>query len=163
LTTTVVPSLGFELRRFLPTRLTNLSNRLARRATRLYGDRFKLSAAECRVLAILGHQGPVSATAVITETAMDKVRVSRSVATLLKAGLVTRETDPRDRRCAVLGLTASGRDLFGQIVPLVQEAEAEIMAALSDAERDALSDALGKIEGYLKQTGSEKISGEIES
>ena len=34
-------------------------------------------------------------------------------------------------------------------MPLIQEAEAEMMAALSEAERALLSDALAKIEDYL--------------
>jgi DNA-binding MarR family transcriptional regulator len=142
------------LRRFLPTRLTTVSNRLARRAAELYGKRFKLSAPEWRIIAVLGHQGGMSSSTVIAETAMDKVRVSRAIAKLLKAGLITRDTDPSDRRRAVLALKGPGGELFQQIIPLIQDAEAEMMAALSDAERDAFSDVLAKIEVYLERTAS---------
>lgn len=155
-TATIGSPLAFELRRFLPTRLTRLSNRLARQAEQLYAKRFRLSAPEWRIVAVLGEQGGVNSSAVIAQTAMDKVRVSRAVAKLLKAGLITRETNPQDRRHAVLGLTVSGREIFAQIVPLIQDTEAEIMATLSEAERDTLSSALGKIEAYLKRTGSER-------
>jgi len=155
MTSTAITAGGFELRRFLPARLTALSNRLTRRAALLYGERFKLSAAEWRIMAVLGQQGAMSGNAVIAQSTMDKVRVSRGVATLLKAGLITRDCDPQDRRRAILALTTAGRDIFQQIVPLIQEAEAEMMAALSEAERALLSDALGKIEGYLARTGFE--------
>ena len=153
MTSTALSAGGFELRRFLPARLTALSNRLTRRAALLYGERFKLSAAEWRIMAVLGRQGAMSGNAVIAQSTMDKVRVSRGVATLLKAGLITRDCDPQDRRRAILALTTAGREVFQQIVPLIQEAEAEMMAALSEAERALLSDALAKIERYLARTG----------
>jgi DNA-binding MarR family transcriptional regulator len=95
----------------------------------------------------------MSANAVIAQTTMDKVRVSRAVAKLLKAGLITRESDPQDRRRAILELTAAGREMYQQIVPLVQDVEAEIIAALSGPERNVLDSALSKIEAYLEKSG----------
>lgn len=144
---------SFELGKYLPFRLTVLSNRLTRRVARFYGDRFKLSAPEWRTMAVLGQQGAMSANAVIAQTTMDKVRVSRAVAKLLKANLITREADPLDRRRAILDLTQAGRDIYRQIVPLVQDIEAEIVAALTDPERAVLDNALAKIEAYLEQSG----------
>ena len=141
---------GFDIRSFLPARLTVLSSRLTRRAARLYSERFNLSAAEWRVSAVLGQEGSMSVNAVIAQTTMDKVRVSRAVASLLKAGLITREADPRDRRRAILGLTAFGRELFQQIVPLVQGSEAEIWALLNEPERAVLEAALGKVEASIR-------------
>ena len=154
-TATIGPSLVFEFHSYLPVRLRSLSHRLGRRAAQLYADRFRLSAPEWRVVAVLGQQGAMSSSEVIAQTAMDKVRVSRAVAKLLKADLVTREANPRDRRHAILGLTVSGRDTYSQIVPLIQDAEAEMLRTLTEAEREILSIALAKIEGYLAETGSE--------
>jgi DNA-binding MarR family transcriptional regulator len=147
------PRHSFELGKYLPFRLTILSNRLTRRVARFYGERFKLSAPEWRTMAVLGQQGAMSANAVIAQTTMDKVRVSRAVAKLLKTGFITREADPLDRRRAILDLTQAGREIYRQIVPLVQEVEAEIVAALSGPERAMLDNALAKIEAYLEQSG----------
>jgi len=147
------PRRNFELGKYLPFRLTVLSNRLTRRVARFYGERFKLSAPEWRTMAVLGQQGAMSTNAVIAQTTMDKVRVSRAVAKLLKAGLITREADPQDRRRAILNLTGPGLEIYRQIVPLVQEIESEIVAALSGTERTVLDNALAKIEAYLEQTG----------
>ena len=147
------PRRNFELGKYLPFRLTVLSNRLTRRVARFYGERFKLSAPEWRTMAVLGQQGAMSANAVIAQTTMDKVRVSRAVAKLLKAGLITREADPQDRRRAILNLTGAGLDIYRQIVPLVQDVEAEIIAALSGTERAVLDNALAKIEAYLERSG----------
>ena len=147
------PRRNFELGKYLPFRLTVLSNRLTRRVARFYGERFKLSAPEWRTMAVLGQQGAMSANAVIGQTTMDKVRVSRAVAKLLKAGLITREADPQDRRRAILNLTGGGLEIYRQIVPLVQEIESEIVAALSGTERAVLDNALAKIEAYLEHSG----------
>jgi DNA-binding MarR family transcriptional regulator len=147
---TVASPVGFNLRYFLPARLTALSNGLTRRAAHFYGGQFKLSAPEWRVMAVVGQQGAMSASAVTVHTAMDKVRVSRVLAKLLRAGLITRDADPQDRRRAVLNLTAKGREMFEQIVPLIQDAEAEMMSALNDAERKALEHALSRVEASLR-------------
>jgi DNA-binding MarR family transcriptional regulator len=147
------PRRNFELGKYLPFRLTVLSNRLTRRVARYYGERFKLSAPEWRTMAVLGQQGAMSANAVIAQTTMDKVRVSRAVAKLLKAGLITREADPQDRRRAILNLTMAGQEIYREIVPLVQEVESEIVAELTGPERAVLDNALAKIEAYLEQRG----------
>ena len=160
LTTTHFPRRNFELGKYLPFRLTVLSNRLTRRVARFYGERFKLSAPEWRTMAVLGQQGAMSANAVIAQTTMDKVRVSRAVAKLLKAGLITREADPQDRRRAILNLTSAGLEIYRQIVPLVQEVEAEIVSALSGTERAVLDNALAKIEAYLEQSGLSAMDSE---
>jgi DNA-binding MarR family transcriptional regulator len=153
---------NFELGKYLPFRLTVLSNRLTRRVARFYGERFKLSAPEWRTMAVLGQQGAMSANAVIAQTTMDKVRVSRAVAKLLKTGFITREADPLDRRRAILDLTPTGLEIYRQIVPLVQDIEADIVAALSGPERAMLDNALAKIEAYLEQRGVSVADAEAE-
>ena len=53
---------------------------------------------------------------------------------------------------AILTLTASGMDVYRQIVPLVQAVEAEMLAALSPDDRQGLDAALARIEAYLDRT-----------
>ncbi len=149
---TARPRRAFELGKYLPFRLTVLSNRLTRRVARFYGERFNLTAPEWRTMAVLGQRGAMSANSVIIQTTMDKVRVSRAVAKLLKSGYITRVADPEDRRRAILDLTPKGMDVYRQIVPLVQEVEAEMLAALSADDRAGLDNALARIEAYLDRT-----------
>lgn len=145
----------FELGKFLPFRLTVLSNRLTRRVARFYGERFKLTAPEWRTMAVLGQSGAMTANSVINQTTMDKVRVSRAVAKLLKAGYITRDSDPLDRRRAILDLTPKGREIYRQIVPLIQDIEAEILAILTQDDRKVLDNALARIEAYLGDAGED--------
>jgi DNA-binding MarR family transcriptional regulator len=76
---------------------------------------------------------------------MDKVAVSRAVAGLMHRGLVERATDQEDRRRASLKLSAKGRAIHAQIVPIALEYEQRLYAAFSAEERtlfDRLSDQL---------------------
>lgn len=159
----VRPRRSFELGKYMPFRLTVLANRLTRRIARFYGERFKLTAPEWRTMAVLGQHGAMSANSVIIQTTMDKVRVSRAVARLLKSGFITRNTDPIDRRRAVLELTPAGLEVYRQIVPLVQEIEAEILGTLNHQEREVLEGAMSKIEAFLDRTvGHEEEDADVD-
>src|SRR5690606_13681469 len=69
-----------ELERFLPYRLSILSNRMSQAIAREYQQRFDLSMTEWRVIAVLARLDgePVSAREVAAYTAMDKVAISRA-------------------------------------------------------------------------------------
>src|SRR5450755_4819515 len=99
---------GLELERFLPYRLSVLTNRISTAIARVYVRRFALTVAEWRVMAVIGRFGGMSANAVCERTAMDKVRVSRAVARLMAAEHLDRRVDAADRRRALLDLTPSG-------------------------------------------------------
>ena len=72
-----------ELDRFLPYRLSVLSNRISQDIAAVYGEKFGLTVTEWRILAVLGRYPDLSATEVAERTAMDKVAVSRAVTSLL--------------------------------------------------------------------------------
>lgn len=67
------------------------------------------------VLGTLAYCGPSRLTAVAEYTGFDPSTVSRQVADLEKAGLLSREPDPDDRRAIVLQTTEAGRDLMGRL------------------------------------------------
>jgi DNA-binding MarR family transcriptional regulator len=145
---------ALALEHFLPFRLSVLSNRLTRAVARVYAQRYQLSAPEWRTMAVLGRYGTMTANSVVERTAMDKVRVSRAVARLLVTNRVTRRTDPEDRRRAILDLTAEGRSIYNQIVPLVLAVENELLGELSKDERAALDGVLRKLEGRTQLRGA---------
>jgi DNA-binding MarR family transcriptional regulator len=136
----------FALERFMPFRLSVLSNRMTRAVARVYMRRFSLSAPEWRTMAVLGRFGAMNANSVVERTAMDKVRVSRAVTRLLHSGHITRRVDPDDRRRAILDLTALGLETYRKIVPRALAVETDLLAALGEDERRALDDVIGKLE-----------------
>lgn len=148
---------------FIPYRLSVLSNQISRSVAALYAERFGLTIPEWRVMAVLGleeaQRGQVCANTVAERTAMDKVQVSRAVARMTQAGLVSRTTDKADRRRQVLGLTTSGRDVYRQIVPAALAYEAELLNSLSASERTALDHLIAKLSRAAQDLGPARLGG----
>ena len=134
-----------DLDRFLPYRLSVLSNRISQAIAKLYQARFGFGITEWRVIAVLGRFPELSANAVAERTAMDKVAVSRAVAHLLERGLLTREMHGDDRRRSVLNLSEAGYRIYDEIVPLALGRERELLAALTPEERVQLDRIMDKL------------------
>jgi DNA-binding MarR family transcriptional regulator len=133
------------LEEYLPYRLSVLSNLVSRTLARLYEQRFGLTVAEWRIMAVLARFGPLSANAVCDRTAMDKVQVSRAVARAVDNGLVDRGIDALDRRRSVLTLTSKGRGIHDQIVPLAVSLQSNLLGSLSGEEYCRLNDMLTRL------------------
>src|SRR5580704_13007812 len=106
--TAAAPELRLDLDHFLPYRLSVLSNRVSSAIARQYSGRFDLNVPEWRTMAVLGGTPGLSAREVAARTAMDKVQVSRAVASLMRARRVARGGDASDGRVFRLSLTAKG-------------------------------------------------------
>jgi DNA-binding MarR family transcriptional regulator len=133
------------LERFVPYRIATLAGLLARGASRLYALRFGLLVREWRILAALGAGAPLSAAEVVRRTAIDKGRVSRAVANLVRRGLLVREPDAFDARRTMLRLSQKGRSVYRRVVPLAVARERELLAALTGTERRELERLLAKL------------------
>ena len=78
---------------------------------------------------------------------------SRSVDALHELGLVERVPDPRDRRALRIDLTPSGRKLLEERKARAQAAFEPAVAALSDAERETLSELLRRMSDAVRGGG----------
>ena len=134
-----------ELERFLPYRLSVLSNRLSNAIARSYETRFQLSVTEWRVIAVLGRFRGLSANEVAERTAMDKVAVSRAVARLLESGRLQRDLHENDRRRSVLELSPAGYAIYEAVAPSALAYERALLDALEPAERESLMKLLDKL------------------
>ncbi|WP_407352725.1 MarR family winged helix-turn-helix transcriptional regulator [Luteimonas sp. R10] len=135
-----------ELERFLPYRLSVLSNHVSQTIANAYAERFGIGITEWRVIAVLGRYPELSANGVADRTAMDKVAVSRAVARLLKRGLVEREMHGSDRRRSVLQLSEAGYRVYDEVVPLALGYERDLLAQLDEGERIMLDRLLTKLD-----------------
>jgi DNA-binding MarR family transcriptional regulator len=133
---------SIDLDRFLPYRLSVLTNVVSSTIAEAYQQRFGLSIPEWRVLAVLARHPGVSAAEVARLTRMDAVAVSRAVARLLAAGRLRRTIARDDRRRSVLVVTAMGAAVYREVAPLALGYERELLATLDAAERVALDRAL---------------------
>jgi len=131
-----------DLDRFLPYRLSVLTNVVSSTIAEAYQRRFGLSIPEWRVLAVLARHPGVSAAEVARLTRMDAVAVSRAVARLIAAGRLRRTIARDDRRRSVLAMTATGTAVYREVAPLALGYERELLATLGAAERAALDRAL---------------------
>jgi DNA-binding MarR family transcriptional regulator len=134
-----------DLDRFVPYRLSVLTNRISNAIARTYSERFGLSVAEWRVMAVLGQASGLSAGEVARRTEMDKVQVSRAVATLVRRRHVQKQSDSCDRRVIRLALSRRGRAIYDEIVPHALELEEQFLSALVPHERAALDRLLAKL------------------
>lgn len=134
------------LERFLPYRLSVLSNRISGAIAREYQQRFALSITEWRVMAVLGRYSGLSATQVAQRTAMDKVAVSRAVARLLDAGRIARDFDDDDRRRSLLRLSDAGYAIYDQIAPLALGFERQMLDGMAADERALLFRLLDRLD-----------------
>jgi DNA-binding MarR family transcriptional regulator len=130
---------------FLPYLLSVTSNAVSDRIADEYRARFGLKIPEWRVMAVLGDAGPQTQRDLVGATRMDKVAVNRACKVLEERGLVARSPNARDGRSHHLELTATGRGVHGEIMPIAREMERKLFAPLSTSERQTFKGLLARI------------------
>ncbi|QOC23539.1 MarR family transcriptional regulator [Wenzhouxiangella sp. AB-CW3] len=134
-----------ELEKFLPYRLSVLSNQVSRGIAETYAGRFGLSVTEWRVIAILGRYPDLTATEVAERSAMDKVAVSRAVRRLLDGDLLQRRESDADRRTRHLRLSREGVKVFDAIAPAALDYERRLLERLDPEERRVFNRVIDKL------------------
>jgi len=133
-----LPADTLQLERFVPYRLSVLTNIVSMSIAHAYEREFGLTIPQWRVVAVLARYPNLSAIEVAARTAMDKVAVSRAVQGLLATRRVVRSYDKGDRRRSVLRLSALGRAVYTRVAPLALGYEKRLLNALSNKDRQAL-------------------------
>lgn len=142
-----------QLDRFLPYRLSVLSNLVSSAIAGSYSSRFGISIPEWRVMAVLAMQPELSAAQVAERTAMDKVAVSRAVSSLLDKGRIERSVSPGDRRRSILKLSTEGVNIYREVVPLALRHEQSLLDVLDSTDRVALERILDTLLGRARVLG----------
>lgn len=107
------------------------------------------SLTEARLLFELGGHGPATSAALAQALELDPAQVSRAVARLDRAGLVTRARSESDRRATLLTLTATGRREFRKLDARSRQRTAALLAPLEAERRARLLAAMRTIETEL--------------
>jgi DNA-binding MarR family transcriptional regulator len=139
------PPERIDLERFLPYRLSVLSNLVSGAIATVYQSRFRLTIPEWRVLAVLARFPGLSAAEVAASTRMDAVAVSRAVTRLLRAGRIRRSVARDDRRRSVLRLSAAGTDVYREISPFALRYERALLECLSAEQARVLDSVLERL------------------
>jgi DNA-binding MarR family transcriptional regulator len=135
-----------ELPKFLPYRLSVVTEQVSKLVARAYAVRFGISIPEWRVIAHLGRSSGLSAKTIGEQTAMDKVKVSRAVARLSERRFIRREVNPLDQRAVLLALTPAGRAIYESVAPAALAIERNIFAEFEPAEVAQFARTLERIE-----------------
>ena len=135
---------------FLPYQLSITSNAVSDLIARAYRGRFALKVPEWRLMAVLGEVASATQRELVEATAMDKVTVNRASKALEDRGLICRAPNAADGRSHHLALTATGRELYEQIVPMALSVEAELFAS---EEARALEAMLTKLRARVAELG----------
>lgn len=134
-----------QLERFLPYRLSILSNQVSQEIAAEYRDAYNLAMPEWRVMAVLARFDSLTASDIVQRTAMDKVTVSRATSKLVAAHRVDRHPHPADKRRSVLQLSEEGWRIHQAVAPRAREHEKRLLATLSQAEVATLAQILDKL------------------
>ena len=125
--------------------------RACRLLERALGDNFAahdLQLWEFDVLGTLRRSGsPYRLTAgqLLESSMVTSGAITNRVDRLADRGLVTRETDPANRRSVLITLTDTGRELIDRAVAAHVDLEDRLLADLDPTERDALAGLLRKL------------------
>lgn len=104
-----------------------------------------VSRSEFVVVFCLKHLGSITAQDICRITGRPKNSISQAVTKLARAGYLQRRTDASDGRRAPLALTARGRSLYNKVIPLFRSREQQMLAVLTDSEREQLEKLLAKL------------------
>lgn len=143
---------GFRLEDFLPFRLNVLAQEVSERLSVIYSEKFGLDIPEWRILANLASRGETTAQDIARFTLSHKSTISRAVQQLEDRKLIGRTVSDADKRSFTLHLTAEGRRMFRQLLPLVLDFEREILATISAVECRALLKGIAALEDSLRAT-----------
>ena len=136
---------------FLPYLMSVTTNAVSDMIAGEYRARFGLKIPEWRVMAVLGDAGAQTQRMLVGATRMDKVAVNRACKVLEERGLVGRSPNSADGRSHHIELTAAGRAVHAEIMPLALDMEKRIFASLSAAEVAQLKDLLARINARVNE------------
>jgi len=138
------------LERFLPYRLSILSNRISGIIAETYRDKFALSITEWRIMAVLGETPGSSADEVSVKIQIEKSIVSRALQKLLARNLVDREMDESDRRRQNLSLTKVGLEIYQQVVPLSYGYQDQLHECFTKEERKVFDSLIDRLNTHIQ-------------
>lgn len=128
----------FDLGKYLPFKISVLSDYLERTIAVRHEECSGLSSSEWRVLVVVGSTPDIYATQISRQTGLDKVAVSRAVASLVESGHLERHVTANDRRRTLLRLTPDGETAYAETVSIAIRVENDLLEQLDEAEAHAL-------------------------
>ncbi|HWR09780.1 MarR family winged helix-turn-helix transcriptional regulator [Sporomusa sp.] len=97
---------------------------------------------QCHLLTEIGWAGTASLNTLSERLGVDKSTMSRNIEILVTDGLVSRTTDPDNRRAITIMLTDAGRQLFDQVEASMTQFYETLFQALPANKRSQVLESL---------------------
>jgi DNA-binding MarR family transcriptional regulator len=123
-------------------RVELLARQSRRHADADYRRTIGLGVLQCRVIGMVGSQGPLTLRELCAGSDIEKTYASRVVAKLTELGLVRKSADPADQRSFVIAVTTAGQRAYDRIYRIAQARNERWLAALSQEQRETFFDCL---------------------
>ena len=127
-------------------RLARLQVELNAQATRILKRHGGLTLVQWRVLVMLNAFTETTVGQVARMTRFDKALISRTVKSLVRAGLVKARSDDLDQRQQLLSMTESGVRVFNAAAPHMYARQDALLDSMDATQREVLFDALDRLE-----------------
>jgi MarR family transcriptional regulator for hemolysin len=92
---------------------------------------------------------PMSVKAISDAMGLSVPGISRSIDAMVQRGEVTREEDPRDRRCKMVSVTPRGRRLYERLTAVRLAGVRRFVEELEQDEQEALAHGLDAVAGRI--------------
>ena len=118
-------------------------------ATRIFERRFGLDVYQFRVLRLIRDTPGITFTELTKLTKFERSATSRMLSQLIKSGLVERTNSPSDARQFTLTITKAAIALCAKADPLTLELEAQMLAPLTQQQREAFRETLNVMQEWV--------------
>jgi MarR family transcriptional regulator, organic hydroperoxide resistance regulator len=139
-----------DLGDYLPYLANRVGNIIADQFGATALSRHGLSIAMWRVMAVLAANGSQRQTDLADLTSIDSSTLSRMVTRLVRMRLVTRARSTKSNREVAVELSAKGKALVAELIPIARDYEAIAIAGLSREELDVLKSCLHRSYANMK-------------
>ncbi len=119
------------------------------------GEPFGL--AEGRVLYEIAQGGGLTPKALASETGLDAGYLSRILKRFDREGLTDRAKSSDDGRSVTIALNDKGRAAYEELRQVAEDAVEGMIGALSAAQREELTSAMGRVEALLEAPGAGEV------
>lgn len=89
---------------------------------------------------------------------VEPITLCRMIDRMEKAGLVSREADPNDRRARLLALSSVSKKQLSQIQAEVEDMMGEVLADFTDTERNALHTLVSRVSDNLAKMREPEVT-----
>ena len=114
-----------------------------------YDEGLDISLDQWMVLGQIHYHSDASQKLLSDACLKDKTSISRIISTLEKKNLVVRVSDQLDKRVNRIILTTAGKQLFNDVLPVMNKTKKEVSHNLSESDIQTFKDVLTKIIEYL--------------